>query len=405
MRSYIIKHYWDIESKSATLEPKWLSNNTQNLTKEQQEIKELYKQTIGNARRYEDLSTNEIAEEIIDNYCIHYIYRHKLDPLAKDKSKARRVTDIEMRISKCKKPINYILIISTGIVLLGIGIYLYLDNPQSLGEKHKSHTIFNIVKKDKKLEICLNGNPLYVKEPSKKGLEQCWQRYIYDKCQHKTTDSFQKYWNTIQESDCTFEDTNEYLKDLFKSKQVPYEKYIKFFNNEVSTDKKISKKLSYDKLVSDWNKAVRNVDLNKSFTLSNQYNKDFFNKLNNILNQTQNYKDFSKQNQCVLNSDKKIFIPSKQYAKFLEQSSLAYKVNFDTNNTEEDIIAELKKITHTKYISADMLKKIKYLHSFKLFFEDNKKKFYKQGFSKYIKSYEKYLESVKKCKIKDKDNQ
>jgi hypothetical protein len=96
------------------------------------------------------------------------------------------------------------------------------------------------------------------------------------------------------------------------------------------------------------------------------------------------YDEFINVNQCVLKSGKDVFIPSTQYAKFIKENQLPYTISFDQSYTEDEIIQELKKVTHSKYIDSKMLKKIAYLHSFKLFFKDNKKNFYKQGFSRHL---------------------
>jgi len=165
---------------------------------------------------------------------------------------------------------------------------------------------------------------------------------------------------------------------------------------EQTTSKK--QKKSYDNLVDQWNRSVLAADLNRSFELPRQYDEQFFTKLNGLLNQTEKYEKFVSKNQCVLKTGKDIFIPSIQYANFIKESQLPYKVNFDQNYTEDEIIQELKKVTNSKYIDSKMLKKIAYLHSFKLFFKDNKKKFYKKGFSEYIRKYETYLKAVGRCK-------
>lgn len=157
-------------------------------------------------------------------------------------------------------------------------------------------------------------------------------------------------------------------------------------------------KPSYDILVDQWNNAVLAADLNRSFELPRNYDKSFFQKIDNLVNNTNDYKKFASKNQCVLTSEKKAFIPSVQYANFLKENQFSYKVTFDQNYTEEEIIQELKKVTNSKYINAEMLRKVAYLQSFELFFNDKKKSFYEQGFNKYIKNYRTYLKAVSRCK-------
>lgn len=159
-----------------------------------------------------------------------------------------------------------------------------------------------------------------------------------------------------------------------------------------------SKNSSYNTLISQWNSAVLAADLDSSYELSRDDHLKLFKKLNSFFANTETYEDFSNQNQCTLKQNKKIFIPSFAYAEFLKNNQLSYNVHFNGRETEDEIIRELKKNTNSKYIDSSMLEKIVYLHNFKAFFENNKKQFYKEGFSKHIKDFKIYQEAVKKCK-------
>ena len=250
MCDYTIKHYWDIKSKSATLEPKWLGNKIENLSKEQQTIKRIYEQTIGDATRYEQLAKNEIPEEIIGDYHIQYKYVHKVDPLGSDDKKTRQVTDIEMCIKKQikKKPtiifsLWWLIIV---LLILVIGSWWFgSDNSFNVNENIVISESNNNTKEDIQLqneelknhkhnktlkeEVC--STKLYVKTPEKSGIEKCWQHYVYDRCIDKIKDNFSKYWKDKNDPECTFDSNSKYINDVLKKANLPI-KYKKFFQGE-----------------------------------------------------------------------------------------------------------------------------------------------------------------------------
>jgi len=159
-----------------------------------------------------------------------------------------------------------------------------------------------------------------------------------------------------------------------------------------------AQKKDYNVLINQWNAAVLTSDLNNSFELPRGDAQKLFLKLNYLLGHTKSYDNFLNQNQCVLNTSKKIFIPSSEYASFLQESEFKYKVNFTDKYSGDEIIQELKKVTNSKYIDYEMLNKVAYVNSFEIFFEKNKRKFYDDGFSKHIENFETYKKAVSRCK-------
>jgi hypothetical protein len=157
---------------------------------------------------------------------------------------------------------------------------------------------------------------------------------------------------------------------------------------------------SYDILTDDWNRAVNNLDLSSKYRIDNREDIDgIATKLNIILNGTNHSKEFKSKNQCQLNYTKSdIYLPTKMYFEYLKQNEFKYKLNLTKDTLEDDMIKELKKITNSKYISSDMLKKIATLDDFKYYFNEHKKEFVNNGFSKYIKNFDMYEKAVKKCK-------
>lgn len=199
MCDYIIRHYWSEKTKSATLEPKWLTSGEE-LTKEQQGIKELYAKTIGNSTYYNRLSHTKLAEEIIDDFSIKYTYNDKFDPLGKDSS-ARGVTDIEMCISKKSTKQSRLILISLIFIIIAVMYLLVsksiidnepeaISNILTIAEKNISSTPVPIkteMSRERKLQnkICANEE-LNVKLADKK----CWQFYVKDRCDDKTKLSY-----------------------------------------------------------------------------------------------------------------------------------------------------------------------------------------------------------------------
>ena len=156
-------------------------------------------------------------------------------------------------------------------------------------------------------------------------------------------------------------------------------------------------KHSYKILIDQWNEAVIAADLNRSFELPRDNTAALMTKLNTLLNETNHYKTYVEKNGCVMKSKSNTYIPSQMYADFLKENEIRQKINFTEKSSEDEIVKELKKILHSQYIDPEMLRKLAYLKDFKIFFEDNKKKFYKQGFSKYVTKFDTYMDAVNLC--------
>jgi len=254
MCNYIIRHYWDIKSKSATLKPEWLGNKLQDLSKEQQVIKKIYEQTIGDATNYELLAKSELSEEVIGDYHIQYTYIHKVDPLGRDDKNTRHVTDIEMCITKIsKKKLNvtsYWVIVLSVMILGGMwiasGNFSNDSNDSNELIVSKIETKQDIKLQNKKIEIINAKKPIPQKNvlkekvcssslsvglPTKIGMEKCWQQYIYDRCRDKTKLGFVKYWDKKESIDCVFDNSSKYIDDLLKKERLP-SKYKNFFRGE-----------------------------------------------------------------------------------------------------------------------------------------------------------------------------
>ncbi len=156
---------------------------------------------------------------------------------------------------------------------------------------------------------------------------------------------------------------------------------------------------NYDYLIDNWNKSVTNTELSDYYLLPRDDNNQSLEKLNILLNDIETVEGFEKKSQCVLKyNSKSIFIPSFMYLDFLKEYANYNKVNFSTKDKEDDIITKVKKITKSKYFDNNVVEKVAYLHSFEIFFQKNKKQFYKKGFTENIKDYKIYEEAVSQCK-------
>ena len=173
-----------------------------------------------------------------------------------------------------------------------------------------------------------------------------------------------------------------------------------FIEKQVEPSSPVAEKTEqhdYATLVNQWNSAVLAADLNRSFELPRGDNLEVVKKLDSLFEQTMTPESFKKQNECVLRGNRKIYTPSLEYINFLKENGLQHEVHFTGKDSQDKIIQELKKITSSEYIDYKMLEKVAYLKSFKLFFEKNKKKFYKDGFSEHIKDFDTYQIAVGRC--------
>ena len=200
--NYIIKHYWDEKTKSATLEPEWISSG-EKLSSEQESIKKLYEKTLGDATYYSKLAESKVKFETIDSYKIKYSYLAKDDPLHKN---ARRVTDISMCIKiPIKFPIRSFLI-SFFLVFVTLLIGYYLVNQKTEESKNQKIELLDKVqvdnvkkknelavkdKKEEKFYICNEEWKTYSIGDSAE--TTCLQSYFTSYCNHETK-SISKEW-------------------------------------------------------------------------------------------------------------------------------------------------------------------------------------------------------------------
>lgn len=154
----------------------------------------------------------------------------------------------------------------------------------------------------------------------------------------------------------------------------------------------------YTTLINQWNSAVLAADLSRSFELPRDDAGAMVKKINTLFSQTVSPESFKKQNECVLKGNRKIYTPSLEYIKFLKENELQQKVHFTGKDSQDEIIQELKKVTSSEYVDYKMVEKVAYMKSFKLFFEKNKKRFYKDGFSEHIKDFDTYQIAVGRCR-------
>jgi len=241
MCDYIIRHYWSEKTKSATLEPKWLASGEE-LTKEQQRIKELYAKTIGNSTYYNNLARTKLLEEVIDSFHIKYTYTDKVDPLDND-SKARGVTDIEMCISKKSANQNKLILFAL-ICILAVGVYVFMHESTTstfnetfsreliVAEENISATYLPVnaeISKAKELQnkICARDE-LNVKLADK----ICWQFYVKERCNNKAKLSYKTWLESSKEAECTgvtnYSD-DDFIEIVKKDKKLKLEEIENFF--------------------------------------------------------------------------------------------------------------------------------------------------------------------------------
>ncbi len=156
---------------------------------------------------------------------------------------------------------------------------------------------------------------------------------------------------------------------------------------------------SYEYLIDNWNKAVISNHFDDKYLLPRDDNSKSLHKLNDLLNNIQTVKAFQHKSQCPLKyPTRTIFTPTAMYFQFLKENANYGKIDFTIKDKEDDIISKLKNITSSRYFDEEVVKKVVYLHSFKIYFEKNKKTFYKQGFTRNVKDFKIYQTALDRCK-------
>ena len=243
--NYIIKHYWDEKTKSATLEPEWISSG-EKLSSEQESIKKLYEKTLGDATYYSKLAESKVESETRDGYKIKYSYLEKDDPLHKN---ARRVTDISMCIkTPIKLPIKSFLI-STFFVFVTFLVGYYLLNQTTEEPKNKKIELHdkvqvdaaikknNLVVKDKKEEkfyICNEEWKTYSIGDSAE--TTCLQSYFTSYCNHETKSISKEWLKQTKDINCIGIEVfqfNSLKSDTFKRSRKLKKQVKKFLQGKI----------------------------------------------------------------------------------------------------------------------------------------------------------------------------
>lgn len=249
MCDYIIKHYWDERSSSATLEPEWLGERMENLSKKQQKLKKLYQETLGNAIKYQELTHSKLAQEQIGDFHIRYTYNTKKDPLRKGKpDEVRQVTDITMCITKTKrkKQSGELFMVLAGVAI-AVLIIVFLFNteeedPDISSQKERifktdtkkdtSETL-NVYKEHKKdtvfQKVCKHD--FLIKKLTKDGDEECLQLYVTARCKGNTNLGIWEYWKKERDPDCIKDKYDTLVLDIIKHKKLS-KKFVNFFKGE-----------------------------------------------------------------------------------------------------------------------------------------------------------------------------
>ncbi len=199
MCTYTIKHYWDDETSEATIEPKWITSSSSELSSEQKKVKKIVNKLFS-ATNYNYLSRDKPQKESIEGFDLIYTYRDKKDP---HPSRDRMVTDVTICITKKKKYLSYIL----GFIILSVSLYFFLsNNSQKIAVKETVVETNKTVRETKDLKI--NKKEIVKKQtPFDKLREQvcsdekfnvklpdkCWQYFVASKCTKKV-DNFYKQW-------------------------------------------------------------------------------------------------------------------------------------------------------------------------------------------------------------------
>ena len=230
MCDYIIKHYWGEETAKVVVEPNWITtSDNKDLTKEQQNIKELVNNKI--FERYNSLTRERLKSETIDNYLISYKYHKKKDP---DPKRKRMVTDMTICIKRKVSFIPYVF----GIV--GIGLfcaigYLYLLQPK-LSNNNETKEIKidiskkNVIKKEEKVipkKIVKTLKQKICEKDIIKSLKndgRCFEQYIFKKCNNNISVSY-NIWLKTADIECSVidnlkkdEDYRSFIKNHKKLK-------------------------------------------------------------------------------------------------------------------------------------------------------------------------------------------
>jgi hypothetical protein len=99
VKVYVVKHFWDEETKGTRVKPEWIIDSKENLTNEEKTIRNLVLEKLIKPAYYFKYTSEKPSMLNIDGYYVYFCYKTKLDP---DPSNNRIVTDVTFFISKKK---------------------------------------------------------------------------------------------------------------------------------------------------------------------------------------------------------------------------------------------------------------------------------------------------------------
>lgn len=150
----------------------------------------------------------------------------------------------------------------------------------------------------------------------------------------------------------------------------------------------------YTILVSQWNEAVIKSDLKDSFLLPRDDSQQVIDKLNNLLKAFSGNNNQTSDLSKLRNNKDALYLPIHEYFNFIKKNKTLSIESLNTNSNEEEIIMELKKITHSNYINNKMLLTVAYMNDFQIYFERNLNSFYREGFTRNITEYQQYIDTI-----------
>jgi hypothetical protein len=166
------------------------------------------------------------------------------------------------------------------------------------------------------------------------------------------------------------------------------------------SQKRVIKK-DYSILVNEWNREAIKAELSDDYLLPRDNPEKVITKLNNLIQNTIDYKNFSEKYKCVLSKKKDYYLPIKEYANYLQDNQIKKDIIFNKNEDEDKIILELKHLFNSEFIDVNMIKRLAFLTDFKLYFNKNLNHFKKEGLPEKLQNYDEYMKFIKifnKCK-------
>jgi hypothetical protein len=243
VKVYVVKHFWDEETKGTRVEPSWIIDSKRNLTNEEEAIRNLVLEKLIKPAYYFKYTSEKPSMLNINGYYVYFCYKTKPDP---DPTSNRIVTDITFFISKekinnanlcnTKVPENHVLelekksrkglfLFITFFLLSTLGFYFLGKNifiNDKLKTSPKTHIKPHIVKRNPKviannktkvpvkaknnmIEKVIRKNDIVITFCQNKYIkrlidnEKCYSDFINNKCNGKIPKdiSFRSWLNGI----------------------------------------------------------------------------------------------------------------------------------------------------------------------------------------------------------------